>query len=72
MAKRRDMEADYFTDADWFKWQFFSSRDDYKTSTEPQNIREMVKNTPLPSLIGNDDKFNLPLKQENDILSWEQ
>lgn len=51
---------------------FFSNIDDYKTSTEPQNIRKIVKNTPLPRFIGNDDKLNLSSKQENDILRREQ
>lgn len=51
---------------------FFSNIDDYKTRTEPQNIRKMVNNTPLPRFIGNDDKLSLPSKQENDILSREQ
>lgn len=32
----------------------------------------MIKNIPLPRFIGNDDKLNLPSKQENDILSREQ
>lgn len=51
---------------------FFSNIDNYKTSTEPQNTRKMVKDTPLPRFIGNDDKFNLPSEQENDTLSREQ
>lgn len=33
---------------------FFSNINDYKTKTEPQNIRKMVINTPLPRFIGND------------------
>lgn len=32
----------------------------------------MVKNIQLPRFFGYDDKLNLPLKQENDILSREQ
>lgn len=80
MARRREMEADHSTgavtkdsstDID-LNDTFFSNIDDYKTSTEPQTIRKMVKNIPLPRFIGNDDKLNLPSKQENDILSREQ
>lgn len=41
-------------------------------SNEPQNIRKMVRSTPLPKLMGNDDKLTLPLKQEHDILSRER
>lgn len=55
-----------------FNDTFFSKIEDYKTSTEQQNIRKMVKNMPLPRFIGNDDKLNLPSKQENDILGREQ
>lgn len=56
------MEADHSKDAFMkdsstdidLKDTFFSNIDYYKTKTEPQNIRKMVINTPLPRFIGND------------------
>lgn len=79
MARGREMEADHSTDAVTkdsstkidFNDTLFSYIDDYKTSTEPQNFRKMLKNTPFPRFIGNDDKLNLLSKQEYDILSRE-
>uniref|UniRef100_A0A8W8M3J6 Uncharacterized protein n=1 Tax=Magallana gigas TaxID=29159 RepID=A0A8W8M3J6_MAGGI len=80
IARRQEMEADHSTDAVTkdssteidLNDTLISNIDDYKTSTEPQNTRKIVKDTPLPRVIGNDDKLNLPSKQENDILSREQ
>lgn len=52
IVRRREMEADHTTDAVTkdsptkieLNDTFSSNIDDYKTSTEPQNIRKMVKN----------------------------
>lgn len=78
--RRREMEAGYSTCAVTkdsstdinLNDNSFSINDDYKTSTTPQSIAKMVKNISLPRFISNDDKSNLSLKQENDIISREQ
>lgn len=77
ITRRREIVSDHSTGAKYSSTDidlndtFFSNIDEYKTSTEPQNIRKMVKNTPLPGFIGNDDKLNLPLKQDKRTSSAE-
>lgn len=76
ITRRLEMKADHSTDAVTkdASPNIDSSFpiDDNKTSTKPQNIRKIIKNTQIPRFIGNDDKLNLHLRQENDILSREQ
>lgn len=79
-TRRQEMEADYSTGAVTkdsstdinLNDNSFSIKNEYKTSTTPQDIVKMVKNNPLPRFISNDDKSNISLKQENDIISREQ
>lgn len=71
-TSRQEMEADYSTGAVTkdsstdinLNDNSFSIKNEYKTSTTPQDIVNMVKNNPLPRFISNDDKSNISLKQE--------